>query len=62
MFQQLLAQIEDQVTRDLFARTFTEWDRRYREDPAAFDTAATGQTYGERSADYFITLLNEEAR
>lgn len=44
---------------------FTEWDRRYREEPERFDTDMArlmrGQTveeYGERVAPYFVELLD----
>lgn len=43
---------------------FTEWDRRYREDPAGFETdmermlrGQTPETYGEEVTPYFLELL-----
>lgn len=48
-----------------FARAFTEWDRRYREEPERFMSEAqhllkeTPETYGEACAPYFIKLLEE---
>lgn len=47
------------------AAAFTEWDRRYREDPKGFETdmerLSRGQTvedYGSEVTPYFIELLN----
>lgn len=49
------------VTRAGLARAFAEWDRRYREDPAAFDedwhATTTAVEYGEAAADYFLKVL-----
>ena len=48
-----------------FEAAFTEWDRRYREDPEAFMNAAarllkgTPETYGEAAAPYFVSILDE---
>jgi len=45
------------------AAAFTEWDRRYREDPEVFQAEAarllkgTPETYGEACAPYFIKIL-----
>ena len=47
------------------AKAFTEWDRRYREDPDKFMSEAshllkeTPETYGDACSPYFIKLLNE---
>jgi hypothetical protein len=46
---------------------FTEWDRRYREDPEAFMNEAarllnkneTAETYGEAATPYFLWILKE---
>ena len=44
---------------------FTEWDRRYREEPHRFMSEAehllkeTPKTYGEASAPYFLAILQE---
>jgi len=44
---------------------FTEWDRRYREDPEKFMNEATrlltenAETYGESAAPYFLKILDE---
>jgi len=46
--------------------TFTEWDRRYREDPEKFENEAkrllTGspETYGEACLPYFLEILGEQ--
>jgi hypothetical protein len=50
-----------------FEIVFTEWDRRYRENPREFMTEVehllghTPETYGEGAAAYFVGLLNELA-
>jgi hypothetical protein len=43
---------------------FTEWDRRWREDPEAFWTesdklAVSPETYGEAATPYFLEILAE---
>ena len=44
---------------------FTEWDRRYREEPERFMSEArhllkeTPQTYGEACTPYFLAILQE---
>ena len=44
---------------------FTEWDRRYREEPERFESEVkrllkgTPATYGEACAPYFVKLLEE---
>jgi hypothetical protein len=49
------------------AAAFTEWDRRYREDPARFMSEAehlskeTPETYGDACAPYFAKILNDLA-
>lgn len=52
------------VTRAAIAAAFTEWDRRHREDPAAFDVeyqaSSTAAEYGERAADYLFTILRSQ--
>lgn len=48
-----------------FARAFTEWDRRYREEPERFELEAarllrgTPESYGEECAPYFAQILEE---
>lgn len=50
-----------------FARAFTEWDRRYRENPEWFESEAvhllkgTPETYGDAAAPYFLAILAEQA-
>lgn len=47
------------------ARAFTEWERRYREEPERFQSEAekllkeTPESYGEGCAPYFIKILGE---
>lgn len=46
-------------------RAFTEWDRRFREEPERFDSEATHllkgtpETYGEACAPYFLQIVEE---
>ena len=47
-----------------FVKAFTEWDRRYREDPAAFESdferivkGVSTHEYGTDAAAYFEKLL-----
>lgn len=46
-------------------KAFTEWDRRYREEPERFMSEATHllketpKTYGAACAPYFMELINE---
>jgi hypothetical protein len=53
------------ATTEEIIQTFTEWDRRYREDPDKFQSEAahllkeTPETYGEGAAPYFLKLLKE---
>ncbi len=47
-----------------FVAAFTEWERRYREEPTRFQSeqaklAASPQSYGEACTPYFIQILNE---
>lgn len=48
------------------AAAFTEWDRRFREEPERFQSEATRvlretpESYGEACAPYLIALLNNE--
>ena len=54
------------TTQEELAAAFTEWDRRYREEPERFEAEAermlrgTPETYGEACAPYLIALLNGE--
>lgn len=51
--------------RNAFEAAFTEWDRRYRENPHGFMSEVehllghTPQSYGEACAVYFEALLAE---
>ena len=44
---------------------FTEWERRYREEPERFESEAsrllhgTPETYGEAAASYFVKILEQ---
>lgn len=54
------------MTRDEIAAAFTEWERRWREDPDRFisdqERLATEEgTLGEQRADYLIELIEEQA-
>lgn len=48
------------------AAAFTEWERRFREEPARFATeseiaALDAETYGDAAAAYLLTILAEQA-
>ncbi len=53
------------VTLAELAAAFTEWERRYREEPDKFMSEAskllneTPQSYGEACAPYFVEILAE---
>lgn len=52
------------LTLEELASAFTEWDRRYREDPEAFEIewlsgAISVETYGEMAATYLLGLLEQ---
>jgi hypothetical protein len=43
----------------------TEWDRRWRENPAGFETeaehlAGDAETYGEAAGRYLASILDEQ--
>lgn len=46
-------------------KAFTEWDRRYREEPEKFQSEAehllkeTPETYGDACAPYFMQIMEE---
>lgn len=47
------------------AAAFTEWSRRWREEPSRFASeaealATPNQTYGERAAAYLLKILGEQ--
>jgi len=52
-------------TIDQIVAAFTEWDRRYREEPERFESEAvhilkgTPQTYGEAAGPYFVAIVEE---
>jgi len=54
------------VSKDQLANAFTEWDRRYREEPDRFASEAyhllkeTPHTYGQKCAPYLIKILKEQ--
>lgn len=58
-------EMDMEITVNELARAFSEWDRRYREDPEAFLSEAshllqdTPESYGEEVAPYFVEILNE---
>ena len=53
------------VTMSEVQRAFTEWDRRWREEPERFQSEAehlaeeTPETYGEACAPYFLKIVSE---
>jgi len=57
-----------EVTQEDLAKAFTEWDRRFREEPERFQSEAerilkeTPQSYGEACAPYLISILEEQRR
>ena len=54
------------ITQRELAAAFTEWERRYREDPDRFMSEAhkplkeTPRTYGEACAPYLLEILAEQ--
>lgn len=56
-----------QVSEKQLAEAFTEWERRYREEPERFMSEAakllkeTPETYGEACAPYLLSILAEQA-
>ena len=56
--------VKIEATEQEFAEAFTEWDRRYREEPGRFQSEAvrllkeTPESYGAACAPYFLALLN----
>jgi hypothetical protein len=53
------------ATEKQIAAAFTEWERRYREDPESFQSEAekllkeTPQSYGAACSPYFLKILAE---
>jgi hypothetical protein len=56
-----------EVTQSTLAAAFTEWERRYREEPERFMSEAakllkeTPETYGDACAPYLLAILAEQA-
>jgi hypothetical protein len=56
------------ATERELAAAFTEWDRRYREEPERFQSEAvhllreTAETYGDACAPYLVKILNENKK
>ena len=54
------------ITQDILADAFTEWDRRYREEPQRFICEAehllktTPHTYGQTCAPYLLKIISEQ--
>ena len=52
-------------THEELAAAFAEWDRRYREDPASFQSEATRllfnvpERYGENAATYLMSVITD---
>jgi len=51
------------ATQGQIAAAFTEWERRYREEPERFmgeqeRLSESAESYGELAAPYLIALLN----
>jgi hypothetical protein len=63
----LVKGFEMNITKNELAEVFTEWDRRYREEPERFQSEAvhllreTPETYGQACAPYFAFLFRELA-
>lgn len=56
-----------EATQARMSAAFTEWERRYREEPARFMSEAqkllteTPRTYGDACAPYFLSIMQEQA-
>lgn len=56
------------LTESQAAAAFTEWERRYREEPDRFQSEAakllkdTPETYGQACAPYFLAILAEVSK
>lgn len=54
-----------EVTQEELAAAFTEWDRRYREEPERFESEAvrllkgTPESYGDACAPYLLAIIAE---
>lgn len=54
-----------EVTETSLATAFTEWERRFREEPERFKSEATKlkttpESYGEACAPYLLAILAEQ--
>lgn len=55
-----------EVTEATLAAAFTEWDRRFREEPERFQSEAVRllkgdpESYGEACAPYLLAILAEQ--
>lgn len=53
------------INEEGLAAVFTEWERRYREEPERFQSEATKllretpQSYGEACAPYFVKIAHD---
>lgn len=61
-----IAAAASMVTVATLAAAFTEWERRYREEPERFETDAArlamgAESYGEACAPYLLEILAEQA-
>lgn len=56
----------ERYSASAFAAAFTEWDRRFREEPERFMSEAqsllrhTPESYGEACSPYFVKILREQ--
>ncbi|RLB94069.1 MAG: hypothetical protein DRH26_02265 [Deltaproteobacteria bacterium] len=54
------------ITQNILADAFTEWDRRYRNEPERFISEAqlllkeTSYTYGQACAPYLLKIIDEQ--
>ena len=53
------------ITKKQMVDAFTEWDKRFRENPEDFENFAVSllqgdpESYGDAAAPYFISLVKE---
>lgn len=62
-----MADQKAEVTTSTLAEAFTEWERRWREEPEKFQSetmrllkGVTPETYGEACAPYLLSILEEQ--
>lgn len=64
MSHETQTEVRVEVTGAELVAAFTEWDRRYREEPERFQSEAvhllkgTPESYGEECAPYLLALLS----